>query len=111
MVLALTGSAYADNYGGNSRREQAEVTKIIQARFGHGWLGRTMLCIARRESGLNPRAANWRDANGGSHGLFQINGVHRGKLDWGRIYDPHYNTLAAWRLYKGAGLSPWGGGC
>jgi hypothetical protein len=110
--LALVGAAQADNYGGTSTTSQTNIVRMIYAKFGTGYIGRTMVCIARRESGLNPRAANWRDANGGSHGLFQINGIHRGWVDFKRIYDPAYNIQVAYRLSKnGRSLGPWNGHC
>lgn len=111
-MLVLVKTAHAENYGGVSRTQQAKITRLIYAKFGSGWFGRTMVCIAKRESGLNPRAANWGDSNGGSHGLFQINGIHRSWVDLNRIYDPIYNINVAYRLSRnGTSLTPWGGGC
>lgn len=83
------------------------MVQIIYKRFGSGWLGRTMVCIARAESGLNPRAANYADWYGGSYGLFQINKAHRRWVNFNRIYDPYYNTQVAWRLYRSGGLGHW----
>lgn len=107
-ALALAAPASADNYGCKSPSQCEAMTKIIYAQFGSGWQGRTAVCIARAESGLNPRAANWRDANGGSHGLFQINGIHRWAYGKGAhsIYDPRWNAKVAYRLSRGGNL--WG---
>lgn len=111
-LAAMTGEARADNYGGTSRAYQAQIINMIYAKFGSGYVGRTMVCIARRESGLNPRAANYHDSNGGSFGLFQINGIHRGWADFNRIFDPAYNIQAAYRLsHGGRALGPWGYHC
>lgn len=116
LTIALPTAASADNYGGNSPSEQKRMAGLIYREFGHGWLGRTMVCIARRESGLNPRAANWRDTRGGSFGLFQINGVHApggwAFRVWVRhMWDPVANVKSAHALYRSSGLGPWGGGC
>ena len=114
IAMALASAAQAHDYGTN-RQEAARMTTLIYKTFGTGWHGRTMLCIARRESGLNPRAANYTDSNGGSYGLFQVNGIHR----WHgeklaafrqRQWNPISNVAAAKRLARG-GLGPWGGGC
>jgi hypothetical protein len=96
-----------------------DVKRIIYKYFGSGWLGRKMVCIASRESGLNPWASNWRDTNGGSHGLFQINGANApggwATRSWiQRMYDPWINVATAYSLYRRNGLSPWAataGGC
>jgi hypothetical protein len=93
-----------------------QTERLIYQRFGFGWTGRTMVCIARRESHLNPSAINWRDqhANGrGSFGLFQIGRIHVGMVggDWRRLLDPVTNINVAYRLYRSSGLRPWGGGC
>jgi len=113
MLVSAIGAS-ADNYGTNGT-ERARMTTLIYKTFGTGWQGRTMLCIAKRESGLNPRAANYHDSNGGSYGLLQLNGVHR----WGgeslaqfqrRMWNPVTHLQAAKRLARG-GLGPWGGGC
>ena len=107
-------SAGADNYGTDSK-EAARMTALIYKTFGTGWKGQTMLCIAKRESGLNPRAANYRDSNGGSYGLFQLNGVHRWRGEslaefQQRQWNPITHLQAAKRLARG-GLGPWNGGC
>lgn len=120
-AMVLSAPAQADNYGGNTRAEQQQMKRLIYQTFGTGWVGRTMVCIAGRESGLNPRAANYRDANGGSYGLFQINGAHaRGGVtqSWIRsMWNPVVNIRSARALFNsdrragGNGLGPWNGGC
>ena len=112
--LAAVGAASADNYG-TTGNERARMTTLIYQTFGTGWQGRTMLCIAKRESGLNPRAANYRDSNGGSYGLFQMNGVHRWRTETlsqfrARMWNPTTHMIAVKRLARG-GLGPWNGGC
>lgn len=112
VACVFAGGANADNYGGLTASQEVSIKKIITSRFGNGYAGRMALCIANRESGYNPRAANWNDSNGGSHGLFQINGAHRGWVDFKRIYNPRYNTAVAWRLSRhGTDWGPWGGRC
>lgn len=114
LAVTLVQSARGDNYGTNSK-ERARMTALIYKTFGTGWQGRTMLCIAKRESGLNPRAANYRDSNGGSYGLFQLNGIHRWRGEslsqfQRRQWNPTTHLIAAKRLARG-GLGPWNGGC
>ena len=110
-------SAMADNFGGVSYQSQAKMKSIIYAEFGHNWRGDAMVRCARRESGFNPRAANWRDSHGGSFGLLQINGVHNRGYGYATpkfiqaMFDPYQNVRMAHKLMNGAGLGPWGGGC
>jgi soluble lytic murein transglycosylase-like protein len=73
-----------------------------------------MVRIMWRESGGNPRAANYRDANGGSYGLLQLNGAHRWRGEsmaafQQRMWDPVSHLAAAKRLYNGSGFGPWRG--
>lgn len=115
----LSGSAQAENFGCVSKAQCAKMERIIRAWFP-SYVENTMICIARRESGLNPRAANWGDSNGGSFGLFQMNGVHdpttrshASKWWINKMFNPVANTRAAYRLWKGSGTGPWTtrGGC
>jgi len=117
LVSVFVTAARADNYGGVSPTTQSKMIDLIYANFGHGWKGDTMVRCARRESGFNPRAANWHDSHGGSFGLFQINGVHDpapgsyATRAWiAKMMDPYENIKVAVRLARG-GLGPWGGGC
>lgn len=113
LVVALPAlAAPKPNYGGLTKKQEARIIRIITARFGSAsWMA---ICIARRESGLNPKAANWGDSNGGSHGLFQINGIHSwafGKKKHS-IYNAYWNTEVAWRLSRhGKSWGPWGWAC
>jgi hypothetical protein len=89
---------------------------VIRSTFGYGSVGDTMLCIAKRESHLRPRAANWTDSNGGSFGLFQINGVwrhrHESTMHFARrMWNPVTNAKFARWLLRTRGLEPWGGSC
>jgi hypothetical protein len=68
------------------------------------------ITIARRESGLNPRADN----NFCCYGLFQI--YYRVHASWladlginsaQDLFDPYKNTLAAYTLWSRSGWSPW----
>ncbi len=117
-VIAATFSAGAtaatqDDYG-TTRAQAAQMTALVYKTFGHGWQGRCMVRIMWRESGGNPRAANYRDSNGGSYGLLQLNGAHRwsGETLAGfqqRMWNPASHLAAAKRLYNGSGFSPWRG--
>lgn len=131
-VAVATTSAFAassDNYGGNSKKEQRQMERLIRDKFP-SYIESTMVCIAKRESGLNPRATNWNDQHStgrGSFGLFQIGhlhaahqyGVARGLTGGNpyRLYNPRTNVEAAYRLWLSgkrqgnSGLGPWGWGC
>jgi len=114
IAVVFVQNARADNYGTNAR-EAAAMKALIYQYFGHGWKGETMIRCARRESGFNPRAANYGDSNGGSYGLLQLNGVHRWRGETmaqfrARMWNPRTHLAAAVRLARG-GLGPWGGGC
>lgn len=100
-----------------------EVVKTIVAaanRFGVS--SSTMLCIARRESGLDERAYN----PSGASGLFQ----HMRRFWPGRVraynagvgpllkihanaspFSMRANSVVAARMIRHGGYGPWGGGC
>lgn len=74
----------------------------------------TILRVQQRESACNPLAFNGKDSNGGSRGLFQINGVHEAwlikagiitKLD--DLFYPDVNIKAALHLWRMVGWSAW----
>jgi len=112
VSLTVVSVSSADNYGGVSPQTRAQVTKEVY-RYWSGWQARTMLRCIQRESGFNPRAVNWGDSNGGSHGLAQINGVHRSTFGalWSKRYTISGGIEMAYRLYRADGFGPWGGGC
>lgn len=62
------------------------------------------VCVARRESTLNPRATF-----AGNYGLFQINWSSHSYLDRGRLLIAGYNIAAARRIYLDA-RRRWGNG-
>ena len=68
VALSFVGAASADNYG-TSPSQAAQMKRMIYKTFGTGYVGQCFIRIANRESGFNPRAANYRDSNGGSYGL------------------------------------------
>lgn len=110
--MAVVPTASADNYG-TSRTEAARMTSLIYKTFGTGYVGQCFVKIAWRESGMNPRAANYRDSNGGSYGLLQLNGVHRWQGETlaqfqKRMWNPITHLAAAKRLARG-GFGPWRG--
>jgi hypothetical protein len=116
FVATFVSVAQADNYG-TTPKQESQVKAMIYKAFGTGWKGQTMIRCARRESGFNPRAANWRDSHGGSFGIFQINGIHDpapgsyATRAWiAKMMVPAENIKVAVRLARG-GLGPWGGGC
>ena len=91
-----------------------------------GWPASETPMIARiimRESGCNPLAYNGRDSNGGSRGLFQINGVWCNKTKaWPNgwlqakglitkcddLFYPDKNIISALAIWQhSGGWSPW----
>jgi len=73
-----------------------------------------ILRVMQRESRCTPTALNAADSNGGSRGLFQINGCHKSwlisdgyitKLD--DLYNPDVNIRAALHLWRIVGWSAW----
>ncbi len=116
MALSVASVASSDNYGGVSRSMQARMVALVHRTFDRYGVASVMLCIVNRESGFNPKAANWHDSHGGSFGLWQINGVwkHAGESVQhfaGRMFNPYTNAAYALALYRSSGLGPWGGGC
>jgi len=83
----------------------------------------TISRIIMRESGCNPLAFNREDSNGGSRGLFQINGIWCNKTKaWPNgwlqakgiitsckdLLDPEQNTISALAIWQHSkGWSPW----
>lgn len=62
--------------------------------------------VAKCETGgtFSPRALG----SAGERGLFQIHPVHFGSFDKRRLFEPRYNTRAAFRLSRGGrDWSPW----
>lgn len=113
IAATFTSAATADNYG-TSSTQAAQMTALVYKTFGHGWQGRCMVRIMWRESGGNPRAANYHDSNGGSYGLLQLNGAHKWRGETlsqfqQRMWNPATHLAAARRLYNGSGFGPWGG--
>lgn len=113
IAMAFVSAATADNYG-TTRSESQRMTALVYKTFGAGYVGRCMVRIMWRESGGNPRAANYRDANGGSYGLLQLNGAHRWRGEslsqfQRRMWNPYTHLAAAKRLYDGSGFGPWRG--
>jgi len=132
--LAAAGVAMSGNYGGVSASYAAKMQRYIHAWFDPSGVGSVMVCIAERESGLNPRAYNTNDAWRGESvaGLFQIKWPlwaannpripesmkrfwHYRSVTWpqfqARLADPVQSIRLAFLLYKHGGLGPWGGGC
>ena len=82
-----------------------------------GWPADQAPTLARvmfRESRCIPTAFNAKDSNGGSRGLMQINGTHKGWLmDTGYInslddlFNPDINLRAALHLWNMVGWSAW----
>ena len=120
MVLAgiavfawLTGRAvdheYARAHGGSSI---AAIRAVFPAATENA-----AIRVARCESRLYARAANWRDRHSdgsrGSFGLFQIGALHRARGESvaafaRRMFDPVANARVAYRLSRGGrNWRPW----
>ena len=81
---------------------------IIVEVFGEA--GQSAIAVARCESGLNPGAIS---RGGGNWGLFQINKVHRGRVEamgyrWEDVLDARVNSLVAYSIFQEQGWGPWG---
>lgn len=114
--VAANGGVTGDCWGCATPLMRELTRRVVAARFrpAGGYAVRVALCIVSRESGFNPGAVNHRDPSGGSHGLAQINGAHRWRYDFGRIYDPVYNAGVMWAMSRGGrSWGPWTthGGC
>jgi hypothetical protein len=88
--------------------EPSSVEAIIEEIFGAH--GPAATRVARCESGLNPGAVS---RGGGNWGLFQINKVHRGRVEamgyrWEDILDARVNTMVAYSIFSEQGWGPWG---
>src|SRR6478752_4613695 len=102
LALAVPTAATADNYG-TTKAQYAKSKAMVMAVFGPRY-GPTMVRCMNRESGGNPRAANYGDSNGGSYGLLQLNGAHRWRGETmsafrARMWNPVTHLKAAKRLF------------
>jgi hypothetical protein len=70
----------------------------------------TITAIALAESGGDTQATNSNDPNGGSYGLYQINGAHfhSGGTTQACAVDPACSSAYAFTLWQGNGFEPWG---
>lgn len=66
------------------------------------------LAVSYAESGWQTGNCNLADANGGSFGLWQINGIHFGNTSKDCAFDPQCATNYAHMLWTGQGWNPWG---
>lgn len=91
-----------------------------------GWIAKlavTATNIAARESHCTETAFNPTDPNGGSYGLYQINGYWcKPNTQWVEgwlqqhgivnscydLFNPQTNTEAAYAIWQNSGWSPWG---
>ncbi len=83
------------------------VEAVIHEVFGAH--GSPAVGVARCESGLNPHAIS---RGGGNWGLFQINKVHRGRVQamgyrWEDLLDARVNALVAKAIFDEQGWGPW----
>lgn len=88
----------------NTSGEKERISRYIREVFGAD--GEKMLAIAKCESGLNPKAINWGDAEitgMPSHGIFQLNMPYNEQL-----FDWKYNIdIAYYNFYLKRSLQPW----
>lgn len=65
-----------------------------------------MIAICGGESGYRMKAMNVDRKHGQEdHGLFQINEIHKPRMD--KVYDPEYNVKRAYSIWKRQGFSAW----
>ena len=88
--------------------DPGSVEAIIHEIFGPA--GDQAVRVARCESGLNPGAIS---RGGGNWGLFQINTVHRHRVQrmgyqWEDMLDARANAVVAYSIFQEQGWSPWG---
>lgn len=123
-TIALGQSTYASPSSGQPLSFSQLEQLWIQAGGSAAWAP-TMAAVAMVESGGNPQAANESDINGGSYGLWQINGSHAGVISglppsqggpapsqaWiGDMSNPMANARQAVALLgSGGGIGNWGG--
>lgn len=108
--LAAHGGIRSSRYGDATPRLKALTAELIRRRFraaGWGAVARA-LCIARRESGLNPGAVSSTQ----DYGVSQIHvAAHPEYSAYRLTRDPVYSVNAFWRLSNhGRDWSPWNGG-
>ena len=86
---------------------------IAQAAYAAGFRGQslvTAIAIALAESSGNPNAVNSSDPNGGSFGLWQINGIHASEFGslWSQVLNPTVNAQMAYAVSGGGtNFTPW----
>ena len=75
-LLVGVQTSGADSYG-TTRAEASSSEAAVKAVFRpYGrYVENCMVRVMWRESGGNPRAANYHDSNGGSYNLLQLNGA------------------------------------
>jgi membrane-bound lytic murein transglycosylase MltF len=103
FVFAAAANARVPAHGSTVAQAKKEIRRLWGPQAPRAF------CIVGRESSWNPRAVSRTN----DHGLFQLNAIHArtyGRVWWARRYDPVANVRMAWRLYRGAGWSPWAGG-
>lgn len=96
--------------GPNQQLTSADVAQYMRnAGFPESAI-QTGLAVSYGESGWESGNCNLADANGGSYGLWQINGIHflSGGVTKACAFDPQCATNYAYQLWKGQGWNPWG---
>lgn len=125
ITLALLVVNVVTAHASRSNPTPYENARLVHSTFARYYgvdVASEMVRCMYRESHGDEKAANWRDSNGGSFGLLQINGIHRWKRESmaafrARMWNPVENVAQAVRLYRdardiyGNGFQPWGGGC
>lgn len=97
---------------------QAAIARAITARFAPAGQAARALCVADRESDGTPHHYSPAGVNGDQDGLFQIDGPTWdparnpralpivGPIDWRRIFEPAYNAMVAFRIWRHSGWLP-----
>jgi hypothetical protein len=88
---------------------EGEVKRAIREQFPSDAEYNRAFNIAKCESNLNPKAVS---PGGGNWGLFQINKVHRSRVEamgysWDQILNPYVNADVARAIYDSSGWRAW----
>lgn len=112
LIAALALTAQAARAAGTDRRTNA-IVALIHRQFDRAGEGARAVCVARHESTFRPWVSN-----GEQDGIFQlargtwdpaVNPAARpivGDVDWSRIFQPAYNAMVAFRIWKHSGWLP-----
>lgn len=113
VMMATTSAAYTSTKLNQSRTgymTASQVNEVVYKHFGRGYAGRVATCIVSYEASKRvSKGQIYYDLRStspaGDRGVFQVNPVHfienGGPFASDRLYELHYNVIAAYRLSHG----------